>query len=79
MLDAGVEALLKTVLPDSPSGRGVTLTIRLIILIGGFFPFLLATLQIHPQRIATKETPAEWDLPYEEVIISSRGRQLKGW
>ena len=79
LLDALFQSLTKRAFADNCIGRTLGLIGRLSVLVFGFFPFLLSTLQIHPQRVATKGTPADWDIPYEEVLIESRGRSLRGW
>ncbi len=74
LADFGLTKLLETF----ASGKWVT-AIRILVLLGVFFPFLLATLQIHPQRVSTKGTPADLQLPYEDVRFESRGKELHGW
>jgi uncharacterized protein len=74
-----LHALSKRFFADNRSGRALGLTVRLTVLVLGFFPFLLSTLTIHPQRVATKGTPSDWRLLYEEVVIEARGISLRGW
>ena len=79
LLDTLLQGLTKQIFADNGIGRSLGLAVRLSVLVLFFFPFLLATLQIHPQRIATKGTPADWGVSYEEVLVESRGRTLRGW
>lgn len=57
----------------------IVLAGRVAMLLAVAFPFLLATLQIHPQRVRTLGSPAEIKLPYEEVTLLSRGNRLQAW
>jgi alpha-beta hydrolase superfamily lysophospholipase len=49
------------------------------ILLITVFPLLLATLQFHPQRIASTGTPGDWGIKYSDVQFQSDGLRLSGW
>ncbi len=79
LLDAGLRGILAKACSRSPQNRTYIAATRLLFLTVGLFPFLLATIQIHPQRIRTKGTPRDWNLPYENVVLQSDERLLQGW
>jgi len=42
-------------------------------------PLILATIQLHPQRISCRGTPADRGLDFETVELESDGKQLSAW
>ncbi len=83
LVDVGVQRvfsfLFKRMTESPRCQRAGATACRLVFLILVVCPFLLATLQIHPQRVATRGTPADSSLPYENVTFTSRGRDLQAW
>ncbi|HEX4997099.1 MAG TPA: alpha/beta fold hydrolase [Terriglobia bacterium] len=50
-----------------------------LVLPTAVFPLLLATLQLHPQRVITTQTPRDWGVDYQDVSFVSAGLRLAAW
>lgn len=80
LFDAGVKRALPRLIPqDRRWRRAVTQALYAVIVIGVGFPFLLVTLQLHPQRIAPAGTPRNVGLDYRDVTFVADGIRLSGW
>jgi len=80
LFDAGMKRGLARLIPqDTRLRRGTTRTLHALIVLGVGFPFLLVTLQFHPQRIAPGGTPKNVGLDYRDVAFTADGLRLSGW
>ena len=80
LFDLGMQRLALRLLGDETRGRriaGQTLRHVSVLFVAG--SFFLTTFQLHPPKIATTSTPADYGLDYQDVQIESQGMQLAGW
>ncbi|MBY0527735.1 MAG: lysophospholipase [Gemmataceae bacterium] len=80
MLDLGVKKLFHHLIGDQTRARKTLAAVAswsvVLVLV---VPFVMALAQFHPQKIACIATPADFGIPYSEVLLDSQGLQLSAW
>lgn len=80
VLDAAMTGLLGKAIRFPGRWAGIVRkSVRLSFMVLVLFPFLIVAINVHPQRIRCRQTPEQWALPYEDVILKSDGLRLSAW